>query len=199
MASHEFRTPLSTILSSASLSVQYTQVEQQDKREKHFEKIKSAVTTLTGILNDFLSLSRLEEGRVEVQFSEIDFGVFSLEIAEEMNPLLKQNQHIFIRHTHAPVVFKTDKNLLKLIFFNLLSNASKYSDEGAEIHCVLQMTNDMILIDITDEGIGIPESDKPYMFERFFSGFQCLKHKRHGLRFEHCETLRRIIERHYQF
>ncbi len=181
MASHEFRTPLSTILSSASLAVQYTQAEQQDKREKHFNKIKSAVTTLTGILNDFLSLSRLEEGRVEVHYSDLDFGVFCIEMAEEMNPLLKPNQHIFIRHAHAPVVFRTDKNLLKLIFLNLLSNASKYSSEGAEIHCVLQMKDEMLNIDIIDEGIGIPDSDKPYMFERFFRASNAINIKGTGL------------------
>jgi two-component system, LuxR family, sensor kinase FixL len=181
MASHEFRTPLSTILSSASLSVQYTQTEQQDKREKHYQKIKSAVAILTGILNDFLSLSRLEEGRVEVQWADVDFGMFCAEMAEEMQPILKEGQHIFIRHPHQNLVLKTDKNLLKLILTNLLTNASKYSDEGAEIHCHLNPTVEGLKIEVIDTGIGIPIEDQQHLFDRFFRASNAMNIKGTGL------------------
>lgn len=181
MASHEFRTPLSTILSSASLSVQYPQTEQQDKREKHFQKIKSAVTTLTGILNDFLSLSRLEEGKVELHYEDVDFGIFCLEIAEEMNPILKQGQHIFVRHPNNAVVLTMDKKLLKMVLSNLFTNASKYSDEGAEIHCVLRKEGKLLKIDIIDQGIGIPEEDKIHLFDRFFRASNAINIKGTGL------------------
>ncbi len=181
MASHEFRTPLSTILSSASLSAQYTQTEQQDKREKHYQKIKSSVTTLTGILNDFLSLSRLEEGRVEVQYADVDFGMFCIEMAEEINPMLKKGQHIFVKHPQGNMVFKTDKSLLKLILINLLTNASKYSDEGAEIHCIVKKVIKEVELDIIDQGIGIPEEDKPHIFDRFFRASNVTNIKGTGL------------------
>ena len=180
-ASHEFRTPLSNILSSASLMTQYTLTEQQDKREKHFQKIKSSVTLLTGILNDFLSLSRLEEGREDVKYDDVDFGLFCLEIAEEMNPFLKRGQHIFVRHPQENVVIKMDKKLLKLILTNLITNASKYSDEGAEIHCVVKKEAQKLQIDVTDEGIGIPDEDKPHMFDRFFRASNAVNIKGTGL------------------
>jgi PAS domain S-box-containing protein len=181
MASHEFRTPLSTILSSASLSAQYTLTEQQDKREKHYQKIKSSVTSLTGILNDFLSLSRLEEGRVEVHYEDVDFNIFCMEMAEEINPVLKQGQHIFVKHSHESMVLTMDKKLMKMILANLLTNASKYSDEGAEIHCIVKKDNNALEIDIIDEGIGIPDEDKPHMFDRFFRASNAMNIKGTGL------------------
>jgi two-component system, LuxR family, sensor kinase FixL len=181
MASHEFRTPLSTILSSASLSAQYTLTEQQDKREKHYQKIKSSVTALTGILNDFLSLSRLEEGRVEVHYEDVDFSIFCMEMAEEINPILKQGQHIFVKHSHESMVLTMDKKLMKMILSNLLTNASKYSDEGAEIHCIVKKDNNVLEIDIIDHGIGIPEEDKPHMFDRFFRASNAMNIKGTGL------------------
>ena len=181
MASHEFRTPLSTILSSASLSAQYTLTEQQDKREKHYQKIKSSVTTLTGILNDFLSLSRLEEGRVEVHYEDVDFSIFCMEMAEEINPVLKQGQHISIKHSHENMVLKMDEKLMKMILSNLLTNASKYSDEGSEIHCIVKKDNNSLEIDIIDQGIGIPEEDKPHMFDRFFRASNAMNIKGTGL------------------
>jgi PAS domain S-box-containing protein len=181
MASHEFRTPLSTILSSASLSAQYTLTEQQDKREKHYQKIKSSVTSLTGILNDFLSLSRLEEGRVEVHYEDVDFSIFCMEMAEEINPILKQGQHIFVKHSHESMVLTMDKKLMKMILINLLTNASKYSDEGAEIHCIVKKDNNALEIDIIDRGIGIPDEDKPHMFDRFFRASNAMNIKGTGL------------------
>jgi PAS domain S-box-containing protein len=181
MASHEFRTPLSTILSSASLSAQYTLTEQQDKREKHYQKIKSSVTSLTGILNDFLSLSRLEEGRVDVHYEDVDFNIFCMEMAEEINPVLKQGQHIFVKHSHESMVLTMDKKLMKMILINLLTNASKYSDEGAEIHCIVKKDNNALEIDIIDQGIGIPDEDKPHMFDRFFRASNAMNIKGTGL------------------
>jgi two-component system, LuxR family, sensor kinase FixL len=181
MASHEFRTPLSTILSSASLSAQYTLTEQQDKREKHYQKIKSSVTSLTGILNDFLSLSRLEEGRVETHFEDVDFSIFCMEMAEEINPILRQGQHIFVKHSHESMVLQMDKKLMKMILINLLTNASKYSDEGAEINCIVKKDNNALEIDIIDHGIGIPEEDKPHMFDRFFRASNAMNIKGTGL------------------
>jgi PAS domain S-box-containing protein len=181
MASHEFRTPLTNILSSASRMAQYTQTEQQDKREKHFQKIKASVTLLTGILNDFLSLSRLEEGKVEVHIEDLDFKQLCVEMAEEMVPSLKQGQHIFVRHSHVNMVFKTDKKLLKMILTNLLSNASKYSHEGAEIHCIIKNEDKKLHIDIIDQGIGVPEEDKQHMFDRFFRASNAMNIKGTGL------------------
>lgn len=181
MASHEFRTPLSTILSSASLMAQYTLTEQQDKREKHFLKVKSAVTTLTGILNDFLSLARLEEGRVEIHLEEFEFNSFCSEVIDEMQSILKPRQTVVANHFDEKVPVKLDKKLLKLILINLISNASKYSDDGTEIICNTELVKHRFSISVKDHGIGIPVEDKPHMFDRFFRASNAMNIKGTGL------------------
>jgi signal transduction histidine kinase len=132
-------------------------------------------------LNDFLSLSRLEEGRVETHFEDVDFSIFCMEMAEEINPILRQGQHIFVKHSHESMTLQMDKKLMKMILINLLTNASKYSDEGAEIHCIVKKDNNALEIDIIDQGIGIPDEDKPHMFDRFFRASNAMNIKGTGL------------------
>ena len=181
MASHEFRTPLSTILSSASLMDQYTQTDQQDKRHRHFLKIKNSVEMLTMLLNDFLSISRLEEGKVDLNLEKLYFHVFCQEVIDEMNSLLKKGQTIVTNHKDENVVIEMDKKLLKLILINLISNASKYSDEGKTIFCETQIVGNCFSISIIDEGMGIPEEDKIHMFDRFFRASNAMNIKGTGL------------------
>jgi PAS domain S-box-containing protein len=168
-ASHEFRTPLATILSSVSLISKYNLTEEADKRFKHINRIKSSVNNLTEILNDFLSLSRFEEGGIRNNPQEINIVKFSNDISDEMKAMLKEGQTIIYQHNGSDPVIKMDKQLLKNVFINLLSNAIKYSLEGKEI--LFTTDNEIsgnIRITIKDNGIGIPESDQPLLFERFF-------------------------------
>lgn len=181
MASHEFRTPLSTILSSASLMEQYTQTEQQDKRHRHYVKIKNSVEMLTMLLNDFLSISRLEEGKVELHLEKINFHTFCQEVIEEMTGLLKKGQRIVTNHKDDGLVVEMDKKLLKLILINLISNASKYSDEGETIVCETKLDGQFFTINIIDKGMGIPEEDQPHMFDRFFRASNAMNIKGTGL------------------
>jgi signal transduction histidine kinase len=168
MASHEFRTPLSTILSSASLISKYGTGDDQEKREKHIERIKSAVHNLTGILNDFLSLSQLEEGKAQNKPVSFYLQEFTAEVVEEMEDLLKKNQNIIYRHTGSPEEILLDKQLLKNILINLISNAIKYSSEGKEINVSTELDNKFLRLQIRDQGIGIPEEDQQHLFSRFF-------------------------------
>lgn len=168
MASHEFRTPLSTILSSADLIEAYMAGEQQPKREKHVKRVKSAVATLTGILNDFLSLSRLEEGQIVTEPVHFQLRSFCDEITDEIHGLLKPGQYIEHLIPEEPVALFLDKKFLKNIFFNLLSNAIKYSDAGLPIECETTLKEDKLCIRITDKGIGIPEEEQQHLFTRFF-------------------------------
>jgi PAS domain S-box-containing protein len=181
MASHEFRTPLSTILSSASLMIQYIKEEQQDRREKHFQKIKSSVDMLTTILNDFLSLSRLEEGRVEVAWETFDIKDFCKETMDDAQTIIKQGQTLKLHHPPKPLMVYLDKKLLKLIFINLISNASKYSDDAAEIYCTIKLEKNQLHISITDAGIGIPEEEQKHLFDRFFRASNATNIKGTGL------------------
>lgn len=167
MASHEFRTPLSTIMSSASLISKYKDESHNDKRQKHVNRIKSAVTNLTGILNDFLSLSKIEEGKVQVSNGDINIQDLCDLVVDEVKGLLKNNQMIEQDH-ESKIVIHSDKRILKNVLFNLISNAIKYSNPEGVITCKLRTHQNNLIIDIKDQGIGIPENEQKYMFERFF-------------------------------
>lgn len=168
IASHEFRTPLSTVLSSASLVQQYKERGELEKIDKHIHRIKSSVNHLTAILNDFLSLGRLEEGRIEVIKELVSVDEFFKEIHEEIRPLLKEGQRIELTCELQQKELPLDKRVLRNILFNLLSNASKYSAAYKPIHIYCQSKNDNLIITIRDEGIGIPEVEVKHLFERFF-------------------------------
>ncbi|OHX66485.1 sensor histidine kinase [Flammeovirga pacifica] len=167
MASHEFRTPLSTILSSVSLISRYTSEEQSEKRGKHIKRIKSSVNNLTQILNDFLSISKLEEGKAKVHNSTIQISSFIENICDEMIPVKKQGQQINISHKGDDII-KSDPQILKNIIINLLSNAIKYSRSGESIWVNSEVNEDTLYISIKDEGMGIPEKDQVHLFDRFF-------------------------------
>lgn len=169
MASHEFRTPLSTIQSSATLAQKYQTAEQQDKRDKHLNRIKSSVKNLTSILNDFLSIDKLEDGKVEVHLSKFLIVDLIAEAIEEMEPYLKKEQYINYKNNISPKqLINSDRNVIKNIIINLLSNASKYSSESDEIIVNLTTKNKAIEIEIIDNGIGIPKAEQKQLFSRFF-------------------------------
>lgn len=167
IASHEFRTPLSTVLSSASLIQQYKDKQDYDKVDKHVQRIKSSVNHLTQILNDFLSLGKLEEGKIDVQKEAIDLKEFFHDILEDTNSFLKDGQQISVDYGNASSIL-TDSRILRNIMFNLLSNASKYSDAGKSIAISCELKSGNVIFAIRDEGIGIPAEDQKHLFERFF-------------------------------
>jgi PAS domain S-box-containing protein len=169
MASHEFRTPLSTVLSSASLLAKYTTAEDQANRNRHIEKIKSSVKHLNDILEDFLSLGKLDEGKVEAQPYEFDLKEFIQETVDEMKGLLKKGQHVLMEHS-GNTKAHSDKKLLKNIIINLISNAIKFSPENSAIELKSNADDDFTQINITDHGIGISEEDQEHLFTSFFRG-----------------------------
>jgi PAS domain S-box-containing protein len=168
IASHEFRTPLSSILSSTSLIQQYKDRGELTKVEKHIDRIKSSVNHLTAILNDFLSLGKLEEGRIEVNKEVVSLLSFFEEIQEEVKPVLKETQQLVLTLTPPTQDFYTDPKILRSVLFNLISNAGKYSEAGKKISLDVFHTEQHVTIRVQDEGIGIPESEVKHVFDRFF-------------------------------
>lgn len=181
MASHEFRTPLSTILSSVSLISRYKGVEQDEKRDKHIKRIKSSVNNLTQILNDFLSLSKLEEGKELLHVADISLDSFIREICEEMGGVKKTNQEIICAHSGELYPMRTDAQLLKNILINLISNAIKYSNSGKRIWVESWQDEYYTHISVRDEGMGIPEADQQHLFGRFFRAENALNIQGTGL------------------
>jgi len=168
MASHEFRTPLSAIQLSASLIDKYAQPFDNPNIGKHVKRIKNAVGNLTTILNDFLSLEKLEAGKVEPSFASFDVVKLSEEITEEMQVIAKENQNIIYQHTGTTSNIHLDGNLLKNCIINLIGNAIKYSGENTFIEFNTEVTENDCIVTIKDNGIGIPEADQKHLFEAFF-------------------------------
>ncbi|MDF2192384.1 PAS domain-containing sensor histidine kinase [Paraflavitalea sp. CAU 1676] len=167
MASHEFRTPLSTVLSSASLIGKYTQSEDQEKRDKHIRRIRDSVKHLNVLLEDFLSLGKLEEGRIKAEAVTFNVREFLAEVVDEMNLILKPQQTIQTS-CEGTSNFHTDSRLLRNIIINLLSNAIKFSPEGATIWLQLQNANGELRLSVKDQGMGISEEDQQHLFSSFF-------------------------------
>jgi len=167
MASHEFRTPLSAVLSSVSLIQQYSKPDQEDKRKKHIDRIKSSVKNLTDILNNFLSVDKLEQGKVESEKTSFDLKEFADDVIEEVNNILKSGQVINSKHEGDRIIL-ADKKFLRNVLLNLLSNASKYSEEHKAIELHSEVLDKKIRIKVKDNGIGIPQEEQKNLFGKFF-------------------------------
>ncbi len=169
MASHEFRTPLTTMMSSLSLVTRYHKLNDPDNHAKHIRKIEKSIVNLTDILNDFLSVSKLEEGKVENVPEEMNLRQFLSEISSEMQGMLADKQTIIQKYSGDENVC-LDARLLRNILFNLISNAIKFSPEDGRIELSTQVDAAAISILVNDHGIGISEQDQQHLFERFFRG-----------------------------
>lgn len=180
MASHEFRTPLSTILSSASLIARYNEAGTQNRRLKHVAKIKTAIGSLNSILNDFLSLSRLEEGKTAVNMAEADPRELCEEIISQLEAIKKTGQTVRLE-CHDRKSFRTDSRIFQNILTNLLSNAFKYSGEDTTVKVCVAVTEDGLVLTVADQGIGISLPEQQHLFERFFRAKNALNIQGTGL------------------
>jgi PAS domain S-box-containing protein len=166
MASHEFRTPLGGILSSISLIAKYPLTEEAPKREKHIQTIKKSVKNLTNILNDFLSLDKLEQGIISSSPSEFNLLPFIDTIVEDFRDSHKHQ--ILIEHNNHEIIAYQDKEMIRNVLINLISNAIKYSADNTTVCIRTQLEKNNIVIEVEDQGLGIPLDDQKHLFERFF-------------------------------
>ena len=165
--SHEFRTPLGAILSSSYLLNQYIERRDFEKCARHITKITESVKHMSSMLEDLLSLGKLEEGLIQAKFEPFEFNKFVTELVAEMQELTKKEQKIIL-NTSDGIEATTDKRLLKNVLLNLIGNAIKFSEEAMAIHVNCETADDTLSISVTDSGIGISEEDKEHLFERFF-------------------------------
>ncbi|MFW0718637.1 PAS domain S-box protein [Pedobacter sp. N23S346] len=168
IASHEFRTPLSMVQLSASLIDRYSENNERQHIGKHVGKIKDAVLNITAILNDFLSLEKLDSGMVKPSLSHFNLSEMAEEITNEMKVVLRGKQKIIFKHRGASHKIKLDQNLLKNCIIILIDNAIKYSGDESQIQFYTKINDHNCTIRICDDGIGIPESDHKHLFEAFF-------------------------------
>jgi len=168
IASHEFRTPLSMVQLSASLIDRYAENQDRESIGKHVVKIKDAVLNITAILNDFLSLEKLDSGMVKPKLSHFNLSEMAEEITGEMQITLKGKQKIIFKHRGPGLMIKLDQNLLKNCIVILIDNAIKYSGDESEIQFYTRINENNFSIRICDNGIGIPDTDHKHLFEAFF-------------------------------
>jgi len=168
IASHEFRTPLTAISLSASLIERYAEPCNPAGILNHVEKIQSGVINLTSILNDFLSLEKLEAGKEQPSFHDFDLVRMSERITENMQAMAKPHQNIIYQHTGTTSTINLDQNMLKCCIVNVVSNAIKYSGENTFIDFNTEINAQGCTITIRDNGIGIPKVDQKHLFEAFF-------------------------------
>ena len=168
MASHEFRTPMGTILSSASLIGRYNGADDGEKRERHVQRIKAAVHGLTDLLNDFLSLGQMDQETMHGLPQPLEIRAFCDEILDDMQGMMKPDQRFVYQQLAGPSVINIDGSMLRNILINLLVNASKYSSEGKAVELTTAVQGDLLVVTVRDEGIGIPDADKDKLFINFF-------------------------------
>ena len=168
-ASHEFRTPLTTILSSASLLENYQGEQLAAKKEVHLKRIKRSVHGLTELLNDFLCLGKIEEGKINAVNSMFSMKDMLDQLVSEFDGLKKEGQTIVLQYEPGGSHFvSSDRQLIKNILTSLLSNAVKYSPPNSSITLTLRKNSSGLFLEVKDQGIGIPEEEQDHIFERFF-------------------------------
>jgi PAS domain S-box-containing protein len=167
MASHEFRTPLSAVLSSAALISKYTKDDDQEKRDKHINRIKDSVKHLNDILEDFLSLGKLDEGRISADPFEFNLRELIDETLIDVKVVLKPGQKFNFKYEGEEKI-NSDKKLVRNILINLISNAAKFSEEDAPITISAKSENEVNSIIVADKGIGISKKDQEHLFTMFY-------------------------------
>jgi len=168
LVSHEFKTPLSSILTSVTLLGKYTQTEQQEKRNKHVDTIKNKVKYLDTIINDFLSVEKLESGKVNYKIDEFPLSKLINKVVYDANMLLKSGQRINYPLNADDINIQFDEKTFELVLSNLLHNAIKYSPENCNIDILVNNLKNTIEIQVVDKGIGIPKNDQKHIFDRYF-------------------------------
>jgi signal transduction histidine kinase len=168
MASHEFRTPLSTILSSLNLMVKYKELNEHVKFASHGVKIKTSIVNLTEILEYFLSVEKLDSGHFKIEPTTFDLVDFINTNIDEVVNDLKDKQRIVLQLSLKKIMINHDKKIIRTIWQNLITNAIKYSPENGEIIIHLHANGDNFILSVTDNGIGIPENEQKHLFERFY-------------------------------
>lgn len=168
MVSHEFKTPLSGILTSTILLNKYKLTEQQEKREKHINTITEKVQYLNTILNDFLSVEKLEKGKINYKFTTFRLSKVLNEIIYNANMMLKEGQHINYPDNIDEITMYQDEKILELSLSNIIYNAIKYSPEYALIDINISQNKNTTIFKVKDTGMGIPEKDQKNIFNRYF-------------------------------
>jgi signal transduction histidine kinase len=180
MFSHDFRNPLTSILSSNDLLRTYGTHLVEERKQLHYDRIEGSVRLLLQMLDDMLMIAQLESGHLEYTPSLIDISSYLESIVNDFR-LISGETHSFSYFSEVLTTVEIDQKLFRQIATNLISNAVKYSASGSEIKVTLTENKDQLELVVQDKGIGIPEEDLPHLFEAFYRGSNAGEVKGTGL------------------
>jgi PAS domain S-box-containing protein len=171
MASHEFRTPLSTALAAAQL-LENSQItwENTEKRLRNLHRIQDSVRNMVQLLDDILTINRAETGKLAFNPKPLNLELYCHHFVEEMQLNAGDRHPIAFTCQGDSIAVALDEKLLRSILANLLSNAIKYSPQGGKVDLLLEFQSTVIIIKVQDYGIGIPAVDLDRLFEPFHRG-----------------------------
>ena len=170
VTSHEFRTPMAAAMGSIELLHNHFDRLTPEKREELFGRVDTAMHRLTEMLDDVLTLSRIDAGRVKLELASLDLARFIPGVIDEVRLGDRDNHRYEFKIEGTGTVFPSDSHLLHHIVSNLLSNGARYSPAGTLITTTLQCTAETARITVVDEGIGIPTEDQVRLFAPFERG-----------------------------
>jgi signal transduction histidine kinase len=168
MISHEYRTPLTVIMTSTYLLEKYFEMNDLENFKAKIQNIQSSIDSMKTLLEDTLTIDRLESGYININKTKIDLVELIKVTKHESELLLKPKQTIEFTSNVDKIYLESDHTLIKHIFSNLISNAIKYSPKGSNVKLNINKTDDYIIVDIIDEGIGIPKENQDKLFSPFY-------------------------------
>lgn len=180
LASHEFKTPLSAILSSTELMAKYGDLNNIEKRNEHLYKIKSVINHLNNMLDDLLTLENIESGEINLSITKFKLSDLIIDIYQNTKPFLKKKQQLIFENENDIEIYH-DYKIITIILTNLLYNAIKYSHENGKINVKMHTNTLNIYFSIEDNGIGIPLSEQSLIFNRFFRAKNALYYPGTGI------------------
>jgi PAS domain S-box-containing protein len=170
IASHEFRTPLATIMASIESLNSYGARMTEGQKEGKLNKITAQAERLSQFVEDLLKLSKIQNREFLEEFEEIDLKRIILNLADELKPMLDRQQTVIMSFPDNETIINSEPKSVSLIINNLLNNAFKYSPAGGAIKVQLTEVGEGYFIRIIDDGIGIPQSEQQHLFKPFFRG-----------------------------
>lgn len=181
LATHQLRTPIAAVRWNVELLERSIKKNKAERYPDYLEKINRNVARMIALINDFLSVSKLETGTFATQEEDINLTEYFASIREEFTqPITEKQLSLNIIGNPENFIFKTDSRLFHIITSNLLSNAVKYTPSNARVDWSYQVEDDKLIMTISDTGIGIPAEEQAELFKKFFRASNAQRHQTEG-------------------